>query len=150
MLRGMLTVLLGVVVLAALPSQAVAGGRSGHHRGYGGHGSHYSGHGSHYRGNRSYYRGHRSHYGGHYSFWLGPLAWSSRWYPGYPYRYRREPTVIVEERTVYVERPATAEPAESWWYYCESAAAYYPDVDSCPERWVKVAPRPPIDVGESR
>ncbi len=45
--------------------------------------------------------------------------------------------MIVEETPVYMERTAG-----DWWYYCESAGAYYPSVESCPEPWVKVAPRP--------
>ena len=79
------------------------------------------------------HHGHHGHHGGHFSFWLGPL-----WYP----YYYHETAVIVEERTGYVERPASAMPAESWWYYCESAGGYYPNVPSCPKGWVKVPPRP--------
>ena len=156
-MRRVLIVLLGVLALAALPIQAEAGRGSGHH-GRGGHG-YSSGHhrsgghgysGSHsYRGGHGYSRGHgyrrghRGHHGNYYSFWLAPFAWGSRWYPAYyGYAYRQQPTVVVEERVVYVERPTSAAPAENWWYYCESAAAYYPEVDSCPENWLKVPPRP--------
>ncbi len=131
MRNRVLIALLGVLVFAALSSQAEAGGRSGHH-GHGGH-SYHGGHSFHHGG-------HSSYHGGHYLFWLAPFAWGRHWYPTYPYH--QETTVIAEERTVYVERPRSAEPAESWWYYCESAGGYYPDVARCPERWVKVAPRP--------
>jgi hypothetical protein len=29
-------------------------------------------------------------------------------------------------------------PTSSYWYYCPSYDAYYPDVSSCPETWVPV------------
>ncbi len=125
MMKGVLIALLGVLVFAVLSSQAEAGGRSVRH-GHGGHSAHHG--------------GHSAHHGGHFSFWLAPLAWGPHWYRTYPYHHGT--TVIAEERTVYVERPRSAEPAESWWYYCESVGGYYPDVARCPERWVKVAPRP--------
>lgn len=144
-MRRVLLALLGVLVFAALPSQAEAGGRSGHH-GRGGHGYH-GGHS--YRGGHAYYGGHRYRSGGHryrhggyYSFWLAPFVWGPGWYPAYAYPYRQPTSVVVEERVVYVERPPSAAPAENWWYYCESAGDYYPNVASCPESWVKVAPRP--------
>ena len=147
MMRRVLIVLLAVLALAAFPIQAEAGRRSGHH-GRGGHGytggHSYSGSNS-YRGGHGYSRGHgrHGHHGSYYSFWLAPFAWGPRWYPAYyGYPYRQQPTVVVEERVVYVERPPSAAPAENWWYYCESAAAYYPEVDSCPENWLKVPPRP--------
>ena len=31
----------------------------------------------------------------------------------------------------------------AYWYYCPSAKDYYPTVQTCPEAWVKVPPRPP-------
>lgn len=31
-----------------------------------------------------------------------------------------------------------APPPQSYWYYCQSAGAYYPYVASCPEDWVPV------------
>ena len=70
------------------------------------------------------------------------------YYPPPYYVYPPPPTVVVEEPPVYVERPpaAPAAPpapaaASSYWYYCASAKGYYPTVPSCPEEWVKVAPR---------
>jgi hypothetical protein len=30
---------------------------------------------------------------------------------------------------------------QSYWYYCPSARAYYPTAPTCPEEWIKVAPR---------
>lgn len=70
--------------------------------------------------------------------WPGP-AW---WYP--PPYYDPYPRVVVEEPTVYVEKPATPTPPppDVYWYYCPSARAYYPTVPRCDEPWVKVPPRP--------
>ena len=34
--------------------------------------------------------------------------------------------------------PAYSAPAPSYYYYCQSAGAYYPDVPSCAEPWVPV------------
>lgn len=123
-MKRVLIVLLGVLALAALPIQAAAGGRSGHH-GHRGHGHH---------------RGHSYH-----PFSLTHFGWGHGGYPAYGYShhypYRPQTTVVVEERVVYVEKPQSAESAESWWYYCGSAGDYYPDVASCREDWVKVAPR---------
>lgn len=34
--------------------------------------------------------------------------------------------------------PASAYDAPSYWYYCQSYGAYYPNVPNCPEAWVPV------------
>ena len=38
-------------------------------------------------------------------------------------------------------RAKAQQPAESYWYYCPSARAYYPTAPACPEPWIKVPPR---------
>ena len=83
---------------------------------------------------------------------VGPVWWG----PPYPYWYYPAPVyvtpppVVVQEPPVYVQQPqvqvAPAPPpppaaSESFWYYCSSARGYYPTVQSCPEAWIKVAPR---------
>ena len=94
-------------------------------------------------------RGHRGGFHGPRIFFgvgVGPAVV----YP-YPWWYHRPvyyypPPVIVEEPPVYVQRqpvPAPPATAESYWYYCASAQAYYPTVQSCPEAWIKVPPRAP-------
>jgi hypothetical protein len=88
--------------------------------------------------------------------WWGPPY---RYYHPRPYYiYSPPPTVIVEQPPTYVQQPAAppapppppppAPPAprapsaqQTYWYYCESARAYYPNVPTCPEPWIKVPPR---------
>ena len=38
-------------------------------------------------------------------------------------------------------RAKAPQPAQSCWYYCASAGAYYPTAPTCPEPWIKVPPR---------
>jgi hypothetical protein len=77
-------------------------------------------------------------------------AWWHRgwWGPPYPYWYYRPhyyvyapPAVIVEPPPVYIQQEPP--PPQAYWYYCSSAQAYYPNVQTCPEAWVKVPPRSP-------
>ena len=43
---------------------------------------------------------------------------------------------------VYAPPPVYSQPAPwGYWYYCPSARAYYPYVQSCPESWVAVPAR---------
>ena len=53
----------------------------------------------------------------------GAIAYGAPYYydPGYAY-----------------SAPAYSQPAPSYWYYCQSAGGYYPDVPSCAEPWVPV------------
>jgi hypothetical protein len=83
-----------------------------------------------------------------FAWWHGPHVWvgGPYWYP-YPYAappvvIQPAPRVVVQPSApqTYVE-PGTA-PAESSWYYCESAKGYYPYVKECPGGWQRVAPRP--------
>lgn len=69
------------------------------------------------------------------------------WYYPPPYVYAPPPTVIVQPPPVYVEQQPVPPPGSApaaplqYWYYCESAGAYYPNVQSCAEPWVKVPAR---------
>ncbi len=136
-MRRVLIVLVGVLAFAALSSQAEAGRRHGH----GNHHGHRSHHGHGHHGHS--YGGHSYHAGPYVSFALGPaLWWAPSWRRSQPYPYYHETTVIGEPRPVYVERPPSTPPVEGWWYYCESAGAYYPEVAGCSEPWLKVPPRP--------
>jgi hypothetical protein len=70
---------------------------------------------------------------------VGPRVWvGSPYYYGYPYyyRYAPPPVVVTPPPTTYIERPA-----ESYWYYCQDPAGYYPQVAQCPGGWIQVPPR---------
>ena len=113
---GLIALLLGVAGGAA---PAAAGGR--------GHGH------SHGR----YFHGPRVFFGP--PVFVGPRVWvGSPYYYGYPYyyRYATPPVVVTPPPTTYIERPA-----ESYWYYCQDPAGYYPQVAQCPGGWIQVPPR---------
>jgi hypothetical protein len=78
---------------------------------------------------------------------LGPAwgwGWPSYYYPypayAYPYPAYAAPVVVQPSPPVYTQQGAPAEPY--YWYYCESAQAYYPYVQQCPSGWMKVVPTP--------
>ncbi|HKA30071.1 MAG TPA: hypothetical protein VKH82_11875 [Candidatus Binatia bacterium] len=106
----------------------VRGGGGVRHGGWNGHGGWHGGH-------------------GHGVVVVGPgCCWGPWWgwgwggyYPG-PYYYP-QPQVVVQPAPVYTDS-APAQPAEtSYWYYCASSKAYYPNVQNCGEAWIKVPPR---------
>ena len=86
---------------------------------------------------------------------VGPY-WAPRypywWAPPYPYwwgppYYGYGPPMVFDPPTVYLQQQAPAPPPPppppvAYWYYCLSARSYYPSVETCPEPWVKVPPRP--------
>ncbi len=86
------------------------------------------------------------------SFWWGaPYPYWYYPYPYYPYYvYPPAPPVVVyQQPPIYIQQQSPPPqalppaPAESYWYYCQSAKAYYPSVPQCPEAWIKVPPRAP-------
>lgn len=83
----------------------------GHHHGYSGH----HGFGGHYGGS-PYRYGYRP-FGYGYSYPRSSYSGSAT---------PQQPTAPVQERF--------------YWYYCESARAYHPYVQQCPEGWMKVVP----------
>ena len=83
------------------------------------------------------------------AFWWG-YPYSAPWYYPYPNPYPYSypyysgyvaPNVVVVP-PVY-SNSAPAPPAPPSRYYCQSAGAYYPEIQSCPENWVLVPPTPP-------
>jgi hypothetical protein len=134
-----LFVMFALVLATAIPSEADrrGGGYRGgsHHRGH-----HGGGHGGWHRGG-----GHHHHHH-HHRRWYGG-RWKSGVFIGAPflfaapfaYRYPAYPPVVVEPSPapVYVEPDPPP-----YWYYCQSAGAYYPNVGACPEGWLQVAPQP--------
>ena len=76
----------------------------------------------------------RFHHGavrGHGVVVVGPTFWWGPWW-----YYPPPPQVVVQPAPVIV-----GQPAQSYWYYCPSAKAYYPTAPTCPEAWIKVPPR---------
>ena len=70
-------------------------------------------------------------------FWWGP-PYPYYWYPP-PYY---PPVMVQPPPQVYVQQapaPPSAPPGD--WYYCQSAGGYYPQIQNCPEPWVRVPPR---------
>jgi hypothetical protein len=122
-------IVLGVTLMGALPSDAGGRGRHFHH----GHG--------HGHVHTRFFVGFGPSY-----YWGGPY-----WGP-YPYYYPPAPAVVYTPPPVVIQRseptyiqqsPPAAPPApeQQFWYYCQSAGGYYPNVANCPEEWVKVPPR---------
>jgi Spy/CpxP family protein refolding chaperone len=84
--------------------------------------------GQHFEGRRHF--DHGRGFVGVEPFWWGPS------YPYWPYPEDvYPPPPVVFEPPQYIQQ----EPA-AYWYYCPSAGAYYPNVPTCPEPWVLVAP----------
>jgi hypothetical protein len=79
-----------------------------------------------------------------WGWWGGWPGWyyPPAYYPYYPYYPYYAPPSTVTEPPVYIQRELEVQPVpQAYWHYCESAAAYYPAVQSCPEPWLKVPPR---------
>src|SRR5215831_18518181 len=71
-------------------------------------------------------------------FWWGP-PYPYYWYPP-PYYY--PPPVVVQQPQVYVQQAPSPAPPSDWYYY-KSAGEYYPQIQNCPEPWIRVSPRSP-------
>ena len=91
------------------------------------------------------YRGHRGHHHHHHRFHhrhRGPrvgigigLGLGTFWGPDWPY-YAYPPVVVAPP-------PVVVQPSSpQYWYYCDSAQAYYPYVAQCPSGWRAVSPTP--------
>jgi len=118
-----LTTALFLVLAVAAPGVALAAagghGGGGFHSDGGFHGGHAAGHPGFvgHPGNHGFVAHHRF-FRGHGGLVVVPGVGFYGAYP-YPYDY------------------GTA-PYPDYWYYCQSAGAYYPYVGTCPEEWVPV------------
>jgi hypothetical protein len=136
-----------LVVGAVLPSYAGGrGGHGGHRGGHGGHGGHsrHAGHGHHHHGHfhgSAFYFGVGPSYWWGSPYWWGPPAYAP--WPAYSYTYTPRPVIVQQPQPqVYVQQaPANGALEPGYWYYCQSAGAYYPTAPSCAEPWVKVPPK---------
>jgi hypothetical protein len=96
----------------------------------------------------------RGHHGGSRVFvgvgvgpWWG-YPYPYWYYPPPPYYVYSSPTVVVQQPPVYVEQqpaavavPPASASQQQYWYYCQPSGAYYPNVQTCTEPWVKVPAR---------
>lgn len=91
-------------------------------------------------------RGHGHHHRNHWSgsFFIGvPYYPSYHYYHDHYWDYPRYPRTIIIERDRRPDAGSGPPPAQ-YWYYCDSADAYYPYVEQCPEGWQEV-PATPAD-----
>ena len=114
------TVALGLVLAATMPSQAHDGDWRGHDR--------------RFEGRREFERHRRFEERRDFHRWGGPRVFigvgpSVTWGPSYVFGGYPAPT--------YAYTP----PPQTYWYFCPSYGAYYPNVPSCPEPWVPVPAR---------
>jgi hypothetical protein len=72
-------------------------------------------------------------------FWWGPPY--PYWWQYPPYYVYPPPPIVLQAPPAYVQQEP-APPSQTYWYYCPSANAYYPNAQTCPEAWIKVPPRP--------
>ena len=128
---------MGLVVISAVPGQASPNGAHGSPGNRGG--AHvgspaFSGHPG-FSGHRGFADGRAfvGHPGfrrdGHGGVFVGVAPFAIG--PAYPYGFAYDPGYAAAP-------PEYSEPAPSYWYYCQSAGAYYPDAPACPEPWVPV------------
>ena len=89
-----------------------------------------------------HHRGPRVHFG--FAFG-GPFYPAPYYYYPPPYYYYPPAVVVPQPPQTYIERGDSAESdaAQSYWYYCAGAKAYYPYVKQCPGGWQRVTPQPP-------
>jgi len=105
-------------------------------------------------------------HGGGWWGWRGGVFIGGPWWWGYPYAYGYPwaypypyygyyppayysypgsyPGPGVQGPSVYIQQqagPSEALPS-GFWYYCASSQAYYPNVQTCHEAWIKVPPAP--------
>ena len=107
-----------VLILAAVSSAALAGGRHGHR--------------------------HHSHGRISLGFHFGvPLGWYHPWYYAPPpVYYYPAPVVQPPAPTVFVERSDVVPEGAASWYFCRESNTYYPYVKQCPGGWQRVPTQP--------
>lgn len=119
-MKRILAAALAVAATIGLPAAAEAHG--GWHGGF---------HGGHHEWHR-----HGGIFIGPAFGWPGPFDDPFFQFPPAP--------IVVQPPPVYIERGNDSGALASsgqFWYYCESAGAYYPYVKQCPEGWKTVLPR---------
>jgi hypothetical protein len=125
---GILVMVVGLVLLGADFGHTDRGGHGD--RGHKGHG--FRGH--HHRHHHHHHRFHHRHRGPRVGIGIG-LGLGTFWGPDWPY-YAYPPVVVAPPPVVVQPSPP------HYWYYCDSAKAYYPYVAQCPSGWRAVSPAP--------
>lgn len=103
---------------------------------------------------QAHLHGHHPHHGGprvslSFGPYYGPWGYSPYFYDPFFYSRRwNDRPIIIEQPApqVYVEQPqvySQAAPNNNYWYFCETAQAYWPYVKECPGGWQRVVPQPP-------
>ena len=144
-------------LLAALAfGGAAANPRAEHHGGFNRHHAAPVHHGSHDR------RWHHDHHHPRLTWHIGPIYRPWVYPPVYndPFFYRQrwnDRPIIIEQPApqIYIEQPqaltqvapAQSQDANNYWYFCESAQAYFPYVNECAGGWQRVVPQPPPPPG---
>jgi hypothetical protein len=94
------------------------------------------------------------YYGSTWGPGWGP-GWGSGWgggwyepgwyepYPSYGGWSTWSPPVVVERQPVVVQSLPPGPAPQSFWYYCQNPAGYYPYVSVCPGGWTPVPASPP-------
>ena len=140
------SVLVGGLIAIASPAFAEHGdrhfeGREFHRGGEGWHG------GRHtveiWRGGNWVHERHDGRFGW---WWVAAGMWYFYPSPVYPYPDPYTPPVVVvnQQPPAAPQTNVPAQPPLQYWYYCDSAKAYYPYVPSCPEAWRTVPAQPPV------
>jgi hypothetical protein len=119
---GILVMVVGLLLLGADFGYTDRGGHG--HKGHGGHG---------FRGHHHHH--HHRHGGSGVRIGIGFGTFWGPYWPHYAY-----PPVVVAPPPVVVQ-PSPLPP--QYWYWCDSAQAYYPYVAQCPSGWRAVTPTSP-------
>ncbi len=144
----------GLLVAGSILPAEAAGGRGGGFHGGGSrwhagapqggarfHGGSARWAGGGFHGGSGWHGGSRVFIGGSVGWWGWPGWWGPGWW-GAPYPYYGAPPVVVQPGPTEYIQTAPAPPAQSYWYYCANAGAYYPYVKDCPGGWMQVVPQP--------
>jgi hypothetical protein len=94
---------------------------------------------------RTWYGGHWAHerHEGRYGWWwLAGGLWYFYPTPVYPYPDPYAPPVVLAPQVAAPPVSPLAPPPAQYWYYCDSAGAYYPYVPACPSGWRAVPANP--------
>ena len=147
MMRTLLSTAFAIAVLLAATQPVMA---EHYQRGWHGDIRHFDAHDMHrWRGGRWVHGRHGGNLGW---WWVVAGIWYFYPAPVYPYPDPYVPPVVVQQPPVIIQQapatapsqpPAAAPAAPQYWYYCESAGAYYPYVSYCPSGWKKIPAIPP-------